>query len=264
MLEAEAQAEENQATDEVLEVAGNDTDEGLEPEIVVSIGDDDEDSPSSEEDKPNPWAKVRELAKEKKALEKRLQEFAEPEPDTSKLPVKPSLESCEYDEEAYEQQLSDYYETKRKYDEHQSTVAAEQQEQAKAWSSKLDDYNTQKSDLKMSDEVEQVVRDELSELQQGIIVSHAKNAGLMVMALGKNPKKARELADIKDPIKFALAMNELEQATKVTKRMPPKPETHLDVSRGGGGGSDKQLAKLREEASSTGDFSKVTAYRRNN
>ena len=269
MLEEQQEQAEQDAvlTDEVSateEVESTEAESG-DDEVIVTI--DGEESSTSEEDedpKVNPWEKVRELAKENKALRKQQEALTPKDPDVSTLPEKPTLENCDYDESDYESKLSNWYESKRKYDEHQSKETAKQEEEAKAWQSKHSDYLTQKEALNVSDDVEQVVLDELSEIQQGVIVKHAKNAGMVVLALGRNPQKAKELASIKDPIEFALAVSDLERKTKVTKRSPPKPETTLDVSRGIGGGGDKKLAALREEASRTGNFDKVAAYRRNN
>jgi hypothetical protein len=52
----------------------------------------------------------------------------------------------------------------------------------------------------------------------------ADNPALVVYALGKNPKKAKELSEIKDPVKFAFAVAKLEKELKVTnRRAAPHP-----------------------------------------
>ena len=86
----------------------------------------------------------------------------------------------------------------------------------------------------------------------------------MIYALGKNPKKAKELAAIADPVKFAFAVAKLEAQLKVTNRKPSPPPPERVISGTGrvSGAVDSTLERLREEAARTGDMSKVVAYRR--
>ena len=86
---------------------------------------------------------------------------------------------------------------------------------------------------------------------------------LVVYALGKNPKKAAELSEIKDPVKFAFAVAKLETQLKVSSRKAAtKPEKTVNGSARVSGSVDSTLERLRAEASRTGDFSKLTAYKR--
>jgi len=104
----------------------------------------------------------------------------------------------------------------------------------------------------------------LNVTQQGVVIQGAENPALVIYALGKNPKKAKELASIADPVKFAFAIAKLETQLKVTgKRTPPPPEKTV----GGGtapirGAVDSNLERLREDAARTGDYSKVYAYKK--
>ena len=82
-------------------------------------------------------------------------------------------------------------------------------------------------------------------------------------ALGKNPKKAKELAAINDPVKFAFAVAKLEAQLKVNPaKRPPAPERAVT---GGSapisGTTDSTLDRLRAEAERTGDMTKVIRYR---
>jgi hypothetical protein len=81
--------------------------------------------------------------------------------------------------------------------------------------------------------------------------------------LGKNPKKAKELSELKDPVQFAFAMGKLETQLKITSRKttPPPPEKKV-VGNASASSSDDMLEKLRDEAARTGDFTKVVAYKR--
>jgi hypothetical protein len=55
-------------------------------------------------------------------------------------------------------------------------------------------------------------------MQQAILKKGAANPALMVLRTGTHPKKLQELASIKDPVKFAVAVGKLETEVKVTKR----------------------------------------------
>ena len=91
----------------------------------------------------------------------------------------------------------------------------------------------------------------------------ADNPALLIYALGKNDQRAKELAGIKDPVKFAFKVAKLEKDLKMTKRKAPPPEKPL---RGGSanlpGTSDRKLIALQEKARESGDFTKVIEYRR--
>jgi hypothetical protein len=104
----------------------------------------------------------------------------------------------------------------------------------------------------------------LNVTQQGVVLQGATNPALVVYALGKNPKRAKELAAITDPVRFAFAVAQLEMQLKVTPRTkPPAPERSLPAGTAPvSGGSDTTLERLREEASRTGDMTKVVAYKR--
>jgi hypothetical protein len=86
---------------------------------------------------------------------------------------------------------------------------------------------------------------------------------LVIYALGRNPKKAKELAEIKDPVKFAFAVAKLEKDMKVTNRkQAPAPERVVTGTGRSSGAVDSQLERLREEAARTGNMTKVIAYKR--
>jgi hypothetical protein len=84
-----------------------------------------------------------------------------------------------------------------------------------------------------------------------------------VYALGKNPKKLKELASITDPVKFAFAIAKLETQLKVSNKKPaPPPEKVVGGTAPIRGAVDSTLERLRADAERTGDYSKVFAYRK--
>ena len=86
---------------------------------------------------------------------------------------------------------------------------------------------------------------------------------LVVYALGKNPKKAKELASITDPGKFAFAVAKMEAQLKVNPaKRPPAPERAITGSSAPISGTvGSTLERLRAEAEKTGDMTKVIRYR---
>jgi hypothetical protein len=246
-----------------------DANQNDDDEVIVSIG---EESPPQEEKEPAPeWVRelrknYRELQREKRELEARLTTSQKAEEKPLSLGAKPTLEQFDYDAEQFEVALERWYENKRKVQEQDNAKKAEQQKAEQDWQNTLKNYGSLKSQLKVKDydDAEHVVLESLNETKQGIILHGAKNPALVVYALGKNPKKVKELASIDDPVKFAIAIGGLEKELKVTSRKtasPPPPESKVRGSAPISGAVDSTLERLREEAARTGDHSKVFAYK---
>jgi hypothetical protein len=243
-------------------------------EVVVMLGD--EPLPASNDDeiegKPAPqWVKdlrkqARELARENREL-KQAQHTGQQQaaPAAQAVGEKPTLEGCDFDAEVYAEKLLAWTDAKRKADE-QAAAARQEQEAGQAeWNKRLTSYNTAKAALRVDDfdGAEHVVREAMSQTQQGVILQGADKPELVIYALGRNPAKAKELAAIKDPVKFAFAVAKLETQLKVAPRKdaPPAPERQV---RGSAGATsiDSTEARLEAEADKTGDRSKLIAYRR--
>jgi len=229
---------------------------------VISFGD--EAAPASQEQDNSVIRELRALAREQAKKLKELESTA-PKAETPKLPEKPTLESCDYDEEAFESGLTKWYEAKRKLEEAERAKEAELQQQQQAQQQRLAAYQTRAAELKVKDfkDAEEEVVTKLSEAQQAILFG-ADDTAALVYALGKHPEKLKELASIKDPAKFAFAAAKLETQMKVTTRKPKvAPENAVAPGAGSlSGGADKTLDRLREEADKTGDRTKVAAYLR--
>lgn len=241
-------------------------------ELVVTIGDEVPPAPEDEVDgKPAP-AWVKELRKEARELKKRNRELEQEKvareaaaaPQTPAVGEKPTLESCDYDAETYAEKLLAWTDAKRKADEQAVAARTEQEAAQAAWQAKQAAYNTAKAALKVADfdGAEHVVRETMNQVQQSIILSGADKPELLVYALGRSPAKAKELAAIKDPVKFAFAVAKLETQLKVQPRStPPAPERAVRGTAGGATGVDNTLARLEAEADKSGDRSKVFAYK---
>ena len=247
--------------------------EAEETELVVSIGNEEPTpDPVAEETRQAPeW--VKELRKQNREYQKRIRQLerntqaapaAQGETNTAP-PKKPTLADVDYDTGAYEEKLDGWYKEKAEYDRQANERQKAQEAVKGAWEAKISGYNTAKAELKARDfdDAEAVIADTLSVTQQGIILDGAEKPALLVYALGKNPKKAAELAAITNPVAFAAAIGRLEASLKVTQRKPSAaPEQIPSGNARKTGAVDNTLERLREEAGKTGDFTKVMAYKR--
>jgi len=236
-------------------------------EVVVSIG---EEAPPTEEEVRAPeW--VRELRKTNREKERRIRELeakltattTENKPVVTMGP-KPKLEDHDYDADRYEQALDAWHERKRQHDLETETVKKSELQQHQAWQAKLDSYGKAKAELKVRDyeDAEETVQQLLNVTQQGVVLQGADNPALVIYALGKNPKKAKEIAEITDPVKFAFAVAKLEKELKVTnRRAAPAPERIVSGTGRSSGAVDSTLDRLREEAARTGNMTKVIQYK---
>jgi desulfoferrodoxin (superoxide reductase-like protein) len=241
--------------------------EGESEEVIVSIG---EEAPPPEEQTHAPeWVRElrktnRELQRQNRELQGKLQSTAQTETKPVVLGKKPSLEDHDYDADKFEAALADWFERKRQADEAQAKQEAEVMNQQKAWQAKLDGYGKAKAELRVKDfeDAEAVAQELFNITQQGVVLQGADNPALVIYALGKNPKKAKELSDIKDPVKFAFAVAKLEKELKVTNRKAaPPPERIVSGTGRVSGAVDSTLERLREEAARTGNMTKVVQYK---
>lgn len=276
--EREAEEEAQRVADEEAETqrteSGDENSETLladdeATEDVILIGD--EEPPSSEDEAKAPeWVKElrknqRELAKRNRELEDQLKATQGAEMKPAPLGQKPKLEDFDFDSDKFEAALTKWHDDKRAADDEARKKQEEESQATKAWQAKLAAYNEAKTKLKVrgADEAEAVVKDLLTVTQQGIILQGAEDAALVIVALGKNTKKAKELAAIKDPVKFAFAVAKLETQLKIApKKVPPKPEERVSGNTSSAGVVDSQLERLRAEAEKTGNYSKVNQYKR--
>ena len=273
VIEDEGQSTE-QTTDEQQSVGDQGDDqttedgEGDSDEVIVSIG---EEAPPPEEQTHAPeWVRElrktnRELQRQNRELQGKLQSTAQTETKPVVLGKKPTLEEHDYDADKFEAALATWFERKRQADEAAAKQEAEVMNQQKAWQAKLDGYGKAKAELRVKDfeDAEAVAQELFNITQQGVVLQGADNPALVIYALGKNPKKAKELSDIKDPVKFAFAVAKLEKELKVTNRKAaPPPERIVSGTGRVSGAVDSTLERLREEAARTGNMTKVIQYKR--
>lgn len=268
--EQEAGQEEEQGEEEGEPVLLIDGKPDLSEEEGAEEGEEDRGKPAPS------WVKElrqsqRELKRQNRELQEKLAAKEAPQQQAQALVLgpEPQMEDddVDWDADKYKAKLVKWYETKRQIEEQEQSVQRQQEEQRQAWQKQLDAHQAKRQALKFKDydEAEDVVRENFDVTQQGIIVQGAENSALVTYALGKNPKRAAELASIKDPIKFAFAVARLEAKLGTQSKKPSTTPEKVPSGQGrvvSGASGDATLDRLREEAARTGDMSKVHAYKR--
>lgn len=260
-VENEAGAAEGAVTEEADKGAAADSEE-----VVVTIG---EEQAGEEPERAPDWVRdlrrrQRETAKENRELRARLEEM-QTGPTASGPGPRPTLEGHDYDTARYESALSEWYDKKREADQAEAAANAKREEEESAWRGRLQAYAEAKTELKVQDydEAEAIAQDALNQVQQGLIVQGADNPALVIYALGRNPKQLEKLSALGDPVKFAFAVAKLEAQLKIGPRKPATQPEKTPTGTGKiSGAVDSTLERLRIEAQKTGDYTKVTAYRR--
>lgn len=246
--------------------ASDEVSEGTD-EITVSIGDE---KPEDEDNASAPaWVRdlrknFREVQRKNRELEAKLAQATGGQVSVPTLPSKPKLEDFDYEPDRFEPALAAWIEKKAVYEEHQQRRKSEIESQEVQWKTRLEEYNKAKVALKVRDydDAEATVMEKFSTDQQGIVVHGSENPALIVYALGKNPKRASDLAKITDPIQFAVAVGRLETQLKVVARKSPPPPTKIVTGTARVSGTvDSALERLRSEAEKTGDYSKVYKHK---
>lgn len=257
----------DETTEEVAEVTADAVEDAPadDPaEVVVTIGD--EAAQNDDDATPAPqWVRElrkqnRQLVREKRELEQRLHQQAAPAP---KLGERPTLAACDYDEDRFATELENWTAQKAEADRAQRQAQEAREAQERAWAERLEQHAAKAKALRVPDfeDAAAEVENTLSVVQRGIIVQGAKDSALLFYALGKSTAKAQELAKINDPVQFAWAVAQMETQLKVAPRsVAPAPERRVSGS-APGSAVDSTLAKLREEADKTGDYSRVIAYK---
>lgn len=264
--EQDSQEDNDDSADEGEDDRLGEDDEG---EVIVTLGDEQPSADAEEKAAPQ-W--VKDLRKKSRDDQRRIREL-EQELSAAKVPMqkaavevgaKPTLEGCDYDPDKFEAELVAWQDRKRQAEKAVEDQQREQQEAQQAWQSKLEGYAAQKASLKLPDfdDAESTIISSMDVTQQGIIISGADNPALVIYALGRNEAKAKELASIKDPVKFAFAIAKLETQVKMQKKEKPAPEKTVTGTAPKAGAVDSTLERLRADAEKTGDYSKVHQYKR--
>lgn len=166
-----------------------------------------------------------------------------------------SDDDIDFDEDKLRDKLIAYHQRKQEIESAEAREQEAQKQQQREWDEKLKGYQEKKSALKIKDfeEAEETALSALNQIQQSIIVDSAKDPAVLMYAIGKNPEKAKELAAIANPLKFARAIWELEGGLTVTTTRKPKPEATVRGTAPMHAGTTS-LDRLREKAQKTYDW----------
>lgn len=183
---------------------------------------------------------LREMRRQLEQLQSRPAE-QQPQQQTDVIPPKPTLESCEYDETAFEQAMTDWHEKKSRAEQQKQQQERQQQEYQQRFQQRVEAHKQRAAKLPVKDyqEMESIVLSELKPIQQEIII-HAADEGseLIAYALGKNPQLRQRVAAETDPIRAAFLLGQISKqvslAPKPKKAIKPEPEVR------GGGADAKQ------------------------
>lgn len=245
--QAEEKTQENSAQKESDGAESGEQGEGDEPitELALTVGD--EEIPlSTEEDlidgKPAPaWVtelrqkqqqQEQENAELRRQLEEKQNTQAAQPTVTETIPLKPTLESCDYDEAAYETKLSEWHDARTrseqaKQQQQQQQQAFQQQFQARL---KAHQERAAKLPVKDYDAAEQVVRSQMPDMHKEVLIHTAdEGSELIAYALGKNQQLRQQIAAEQDPLRVAYKLGQLsvkaKLAPKVNKQAAkPEPE----------------------------------------
>lgn len=270
----EDESQENSEETQDDETSQSDDETSDDEEFVITAGDETPE-PSGDDDfsgKPAPtW--VKDLRKKEREARKRIKELeaqvqqAKPDDKPIEVGLKPKLSDFDYDEDQFESAVEQWHERKRQVEQQQALKQAEEEQAQQAWQTKMQSYEERRQTVaaKVRDfeEVEEAAKDKLTPTQQGILIHAAENPELIMYHLGKHPNKAKELAEITDPIQFAFAAAKLDSQMKIQTRKPStQPERKPSGSAGLAGAVDQKLAQLEAEAARTGDRTKLIQYKK--
>jgi hypothetical protein len=211
---------------------------------------------------------VKQTREENRQLKRRLREIEAQSPAAPKTPElgkKPALADHDYDEEAYQKALDDWYITKVKVEAAREAAEAEAKKAQERWDTKVHAYTAAKTALSLKDydDAESAVQEVLTQTQIGILLAGTKAPAELVYALGKSPAKLKALKDL-NPVETAFALARLEQQVQVN-RSSSRPKVNGEAPVQGGarapGGTGAELERLEADAQRTGDRTKVIAYK---
>ena len=199
--------------------------------------------------------RIRELTAEKKAWE------AQKQPEQIEVGEKPTLESCEYDEERYEAELDAFKDRKVKAERLEAERNEEREKQAAVWEKTQADYEADKASLNLPDfdTAETEVAAVLPESHRALLLKSGKGAAL-VAALHRSPKTLEDLSKL-DPADAAMMIGELRSKVQMKTRARPNPDRPVKGN-AASTNADKELARLEKEAERTGDRTKLQEWKR--
>lgn len=258
VLELDHEADADDQGEEQTTGKPEEGDDGEDDGSELEIGfEGDEAAPASESES----SVIRELRKANRELQKRV---AEQERKSAPQPIeigdKPSLASCEYDEERFETELDAWNDRKAKRAEQDRRAAEKREADGREWAGRMEAYEADKRTIRIADyaTAEEEVFASLPQETQALLFMTEKPAAL-IYALAKNPARLAELSKL-NLARAAMTIGKLEGKLHMGTRKPPNPDRPV---RGNAApvNADKELARLEKEAERTGDRTALRQYR---
>lgn len=200
---------------------------------------------------------VKQLRKENRELKKQLKQTPQQQ-SVPALREKPTITDHDFDSDAYEADLEQWFNEKAQHDEVINSQKAKDEAIDNRYISSVDKMRKIAPDY---DEVEDTVVATLSPEKQALLKIGIEDTAKLVYALGKSPNKLAELEQL-DPVSFVKQLGIMEFQMTQKSRNPNKPQPKQHELTGAAGGGDSKLAKLEAEAEKTGNRSKVIAYKK--
>lgn len=210
---------------------------------------------------------VKKLREEIRERDKRLAALGKSAPASIEVGPEPTMESCDYDEDAFKAQWRDWNARKVEADNLAAEQARAQQAREMEDQKRLANYRAMAAALPVKDYeiAEQTVVSRLPEMSRAALLAYTDNPAKVVYALHRYPAMLERIADEPDPIKQIIMARELEGKLKVTTRKkPPAPEADT-IQRGSAPMSqktDQEEERLYKLAEKSGDWTEWTRYRR--
>lgn len=182
---------------------------------------------------------LRELRRQLEEIQSKPAEVQQPQSDA--IPPKPTLESCDYDEVAFEQAVTDWHEKKSRAEQSKQQQQRQQQEYQQRFQQRVEAHQKRASTLPVKDyqQMEEIVRAEVPDLHKEILI-HCADEGseLIAYGLGKSQQLRQRVAAETDPLRAAFLLGQISKqvslAPKLKKAIKPEPEVR------GGGADAKQ------------------------
>lgn len=277
-LKLEASGEEEDVGDQVEgdgDAANDGEDDSDDGEHVITLGG--EKAPVEEEDDTRAPAWVRDVRKTNRELVRKTREQeaeiarlkgsgTPTQPAAIVVGEEPKFEDCDYDPDKFKAATLAWAKRKQDAETQETERSSKQKADQQAWEKRIAAVDAEASKLKVRDPEGALMtfEDTFSILQRGIILNgpdDVKTSATLRLALGANPKVAKELAAINDPIKFTLKLGKIiEDMSVTTRKTAPVPERSVRGNVAGGSAVDKTLERLQKDADRSGDRTKVAAY----
>ncbi|MEG2663267.1 MAG: phage capsid protein [Hafnia sp.] len=183
---------------------------------------------------------LRELRRELEQVKSKPAE-QQPQQQVDAIPPKPTLESCDYDEVAFEQAVTDWHEKKSRAEQSKQQQQRQQQEYQQRFQQRVEAHQKRASTFPVKDyqQMEEIVRAEVPDLHKEILI-HCADEGseLIAYGLGKSQQLRQRVAAETDPLRAAFLLGQISKqvslAPKAKKAIKPEPEVR------GGGADAKQ------------------------